>query len=125
MEIAGKSKYDINPAKSTPVKGAGKDKAKKKGNERSFAKKLGIFLTIVQAILSGTFLWTLFQLNLLPMKYLAAVVFLVVALFFITFATQKRHKGRASYGKTVAIVMIIVLGIGSFYSNKKYQCPKQ
>ncbi len=107
-----------NPAKSAPTKGAKKRAKKKLGEEKTFAKKLGIVLTILQAVLSGTFLWTLFQLNLLPMKYLAIVVFLVVSLFLITFATQKRHKGRASYGKTVGIIMIIILGIGSFYLYK-------
>ena len=107
-----------NPAKSAPAKGAKKRAKKKNGEERTFAKKLGIFLTILQAVLSGTFLLALFQLNLLPMKYMAIVIFLVVALFLITFATQKRHKGRASYGKTVGIIMILILGIGSFYLYK-------
>lgn len=107
-----------NPAKSTPAKGAKKRAKKKDGKERTFAKKLGIFLTILQAILSGTFLWTLFQLNLLPMKYMAIVIFLVAALFLITFATQKRHKGRASYGKTLGIIMIILLGVGTFLLYK-------
>ena len=107
-----------NPAKSAPAKGAKKRGKKKDSQERTFAKKLGIFLTILQAALSGTFLWTLFQLNLLPMKLMAIVIFLVVALFLITFATQKRHKGRASYGKTLSIIMIIILGLGSFYLYK-------
>ena len=107
-----------NPAKSAPAKGAKKRAKKKNGKERTFAKKLGIFLTILQAVLSGTFLLALFQLNLLPMKYMAIVIFLVVALFFITFATQKRHKGRASYGKTLGIIMILILAVGSFYLYK-------
>ena len=108
-----------NPAKSTPAKNKKRSK-KRKNAEKTFAKKLGIFLTVLQAILSGTFLWALFQLNLLPMKLMAIVIFLVAALFFITFATQKRHKGRASYGKTLSIVMIIILGLGSFYLFKMY-----
>lgn len=107
-----------NPAKSSPEKNGKKKKNKRDGNERSFAKKLGIFLTILQGILSGTFLYILFQLNLLPLKHMAIVVFLVVALFLITFATQKRHKGRASYGKTLGIFMIILLGLGTFYLYK-------
>jgi len=107
-----------NPAKSKPEKGAKKRAKRNTGKERTFAKKLGIFLTILQAVLSGTFLWALFQLNLLPMKMMAIVIFLVAALFLITFATQKRHKGRASYGKTLSIVMILILGLGSFYLFK-------
>ena len=42
-----------NPAKSTPNRG--KAKAKKK---RKLDKKIGIFLTVLQGIVSGAFLWT-------------------------------------------------------------------
>ena len=105
-----------NPAKSTPARS---DKKRKITSEkRTFAKRLGIFLTVLQGILSGIFLRSLFSINLLPMKYMAVVIFLIVALFLITFATQKRHKGRASYGKTLSIFMILLLSVGSFYISK-------
>lgn len=90
-----------NPAKSTPERGRAKAKSKRKMD-----KKIGIFLTILQGILSGVFLWTVFSINLLPTKYLMVVIFIVAALFAITFATQKRHKGHAMYGKTLSVVMI-------------------
>ena len=102
-----------NPAKSAPSRG--KRKAKQK---RKLDKKIGIFLTLLQGILSGVFLWTVFSINLLPTNYLMIVVFLIVALFLITFATQKRHKGHAMYGKTLSVFMILILGVGSFYIHK-------
>lgn len=107
-----------NPAKSAPVKGGKKRAKKNTGEEKTFAKKFGIVLTVLQAVLSGTFLWALFTINLLPMKYMAVVIFLVAVLFLITLATQKRHKGRASYGKALSILMVIILGLGTFYLFK-------
>lgn len=102
-----------NPAKSTPNRG--KAKAKKK---RKLDKKIGIFLTVLQGIVSGAFLWTVFSINLLPMKYLLVVVGIVMGLFAITFATQKRHKGHAMYGKTLSLIMILILSLGTFYIGK-------
>ena len=102
-----------NPAKSAPERGRAKAKSKRKMD-----KKIGIFLTILQGILSGVFLWTVFSINLLPTKYLMVVIFIVAALFAITFATQKRHKGHAMYGKTLSVVMILLLSVASFYIAK-------
>ena len=107
-----KSAFD-NPAKSAPNRGKAKAKSKRK-----LDKKIGIFLTILQGIVSGIFLWTVFTINLLPTKYLLVVVGIVMALLAITFATQKRHKGHAMYGKTLSILMILILSVGSFYIGK-------
>ncbi len=114
MQTSEQRKNEFNnPAKSSPARG----KAKTKG-KRKIGKKIGIFLTILQGILSGVFLWTVFSINLLPTKYLLAVVFIVFMLFMITFATQKRHKGRAMYGKTLSVIMILILSVGSYYIAK-------
>lgn len=107
-----KSQFD-NPAKSSPNRGKAKAKSKRK-----LDKKIGIFLTILQGILSAIFLWTVFKINLLPTKYLLVVIFIIFALFAITFATQKRHKGHAMYGKSLSVFMILILSVGSFYIAK-------
>ena len=100
-----------NPAKSAP-KMSGK-RRKKKSDEKTFAKKFGIFLTLVQGIFSGVFLWALFKFELLPIEFMAIVALGVVIFFLITFKTQKKHKGRAIGGKIFSILIIIILSIGS------------
>ena len=66
-----------NQAKSTHQKGRKKTK-EKKSEQR--AKRFGLVLVVLQAILSVVFLGILFQLNLLPLKFNLLVV---VALVFL------------------------------------------
>lgn len=116
-----KNSYEFdNPAKSSPngrkkAKGSSR-KSKKK--QSSTAKKIGIVLMSLHGIMSIVFVGTLFAINLLPMKYMALIIFLLAALWGIAFATQKRHKRRALPGKILSVFMILLLSIGSFYVGK-------
>ena len=101
-----------NPAKSTHQTGKGRKARRKK---RSFAKNLGMVLFSLQAILTVIFLWVIFSLNILPMKFTVLLLIVLLALLGVVFYTQKRHKGKASYGKSLSILMIIILAAGSYY----------
>lgn len=111
-----KNKFN-NPAKSSPQVGE-KGKRKKNKEKGKFAKGLGIVLMILHLFMSGVFVTTLMSIDLLPMKYLAIVILLLLVIWVITFATQKRHKRRAIPGKIWSLFWIIVLAIGSFYVGK-------
>lgn len=112
-----KVKFD-NPAKSSPSRGTTGKKGKRAKAKGTVAKKIGIVLTVLQLILSIVFIGTVMSINLLPIKYLAIVILLIIVFWLITFATQKRHKGRAVPGKIWSVIMIIALIVGSFYVGK-------
>lgn len=100
-----------NPAKSAPQTGH----RKKKKKAHKAAKRLGKVLVFLQAALTILFLWVIFSLNILPMKYTAIVVASLFILFLIVYRSQRRHKGRAIGGKLLSILIIIILALGSYY----------
>lgn len=101
-----------NPAKSTPQTGYRK---KKKAKGTNGAKIVGMFLVIMQAILTVVFTGALLKFGMLPEKYVAVVVGVLVILLIITFATQRRQKGKAIPGKILSVLVSIVLALGSYY----------
>lgn len=100
-----------NPAKSAPQTGH----RKKKKKTHKAAKRLGKVLVALQAILTILFLWIIFSLNILPMKYTVAVVAVLFVLFIIVYRSQRKHKGRAIAGKLLSLLIIVILGAGSYY----------
>lgn len=100
-----------NPAKSSP-------QARKKSPERILqerqekktkkSKRRGVEVVILQALVSMAFLGMLFTIDVLPLKYNAIVLAVVVILFVITYFTQKKRKLHV-LGKVLAILESIVL----------------
>ena len=99
-----------NPAKSAPKK-----MNKKQKKKRNLS---GIILTILQGIISLGFIGTLISIDMLPVKYLAVVIGIIVLLFLITLLSQRSKKGRRITGKIFSIILIILLAFGSFYVGK-------
>lgn len=103
-----------NPAKSSP-------QARKKSPERILrekqekktkkSKRRGVEVVILQALVSLAFLGMLFTIDVLPLKYNAIVLAVVVILFVITYSTQKKRKLHV-LGKVLAILESIVLAVG-------------
>lgn len=121
LENNKRSYQNENPAKSAPNSGKNKGGSayrRKKKNQHKAAKRVGVILVLLQAILSVLFVGILFKIDLLPFKYMALIIFLLAALWLIAYATQKRHKRRALPGKVLSVFMIILLAIGSFYLAK-------
>ena len=102
-----------NPAKSSP-------QARKKSPERILqerqekktkkSKRRGVEVVILQALVSMAFLGMLFTIDVLPLKYNAIVLAVVVILFVITYFTQKKRKLHV-LGKVLAILESIVLAV--------------
>lgn len=92
----------------------GKKELKKKKRVRN--RIIGYTLVTIQIILACVFLLMLFNLNVVPTKYM---IVLVTVLFLITlynFASQLTNAH--IFGKTIAFVMSAVLFTGSFYVSK-------
>ncbi len=97
-----------NPAKSAHVKKKRKKKYRK-------ARKLGKFLVFIQSVLTLVFLGLVFVLNILPLKYMAALVVALLGLWLIVRTSQKRAQKRDILGKMLSLVVIAILGIGIYY----------
>ena len=88
--------------------------AERKGGRRPFH----IILIIVYLLLMICFSAMLIWLNVLPMKYLIPVlaVILVGSFFVVMFLNiRKKRSKRRIAGTVIAIIAIIVYGIGSYY----------
>lgn len=101
-----------NPAKSSPQIG---NRKKKKTKERNVSKIVGMFFVLIQAALTVLFTGALYQLGMLPMKYFAVVVGILVFLLIVTYATQRRQKRKAIPGKILSIIVSAILAVGCYY----------
>ncbi len=98
-------------------------KRKKARKNNSEARKGGrkpfhIILIIIYLLLMICFSAMLIWLNILPVKYLAIAlaVILVGSFFVVMFLNiRKKHSKRRVAGTVIAIIAIIVYGIGSYY----------
>lgn len=103
-----------NPAKSSP-------QARKKSPERILrekqekkmrrSKRRGVVVVVLQALVSLAFGGMLFTIDVLPFKYTAIVLAVVLVLFAITYLTQKKRKLHV-LGKVLGILVSIILAIG-------------
>lgn len=104
-----------NPAKSTPQTGNKKRRKKDEGNKKGISKIIGMFLVIIQAVLTILFTGAIFKFGMLPEKYVAIVVGILVLLLIITYATQRRQKRRAIPGKILSVLISAILAVGCYY----------
>ena len=88
--------------------------APKKGGRKPFHIILVIVYTLLMVCFSAMLIW----LNVLPVKYLipALAVILIGSFFVVMFLNiRKRRSKRRAAGTIIAIIAIIVYGIGSYY----------
>lgn len=97
-----------NPAKSSHVK-------KKRKKKYLKARRFGKFLVFMQTVLSLVFLGLVIILNILPMKYMIALVAALLVFWLIVRTSQKRAKKRGILGKMLSLAVIAILGIGIYY----------
>lgn len=103
-----------NPAKSSPqVRKKSPERILRERQEKKTkkSKRRGVEVVILQALVSIAFLAILFTIDVLPLKYNAIVLAVVVILFVITYFTQKKRKLHV-LGKVLAILESIVLAVG-------------
>lgn len=78
----------------------------------------GLIFILLQGIVSVWFVVSLFDIGVLPTKYMTIIIAALAVLFVITFATQKRHKGHAIGGKILSVVVSMILIVAGFYVSK-------
>ncbi len=88
----------------------------KKSNIRS--KRLGFVLAGIQALLSIVFIVSIMQIGMLPTRYEMVLLVLLLLLDLLLFFVQFFSKKNAIVGKILSILLIILLGVGSFYMIK-------
>lgn len=95
-------------------------RAKRGVSEKRRVHKFGMFLTVLQAVVSGLFFGLLCYIDMLPVMYLAAAAAILVILFLITFSTQRNRKSRAIGGKVFSILVVLLITFGGYYVGKLY-----
>ncbi len=79
--------------------------------------KFKIILPILQLIISIIFLALILKLDVIPNKYLAAIIIVLAILEALTIYTQSSKKGK-KLGKYISVFLCIVMVFGSYYLYK-------
>lgn len=88
-------------------------------NRILYNKKFGIFLSVLQLVITIAFLGLILNLNVLPNKYLGPIIVILLVFEAITLFTQLFKKGPRA-GKFFAIIVSIILGFGCSYLIKTH-----
>lgn len=97
-----------------------KNSGKKKKNSFLKSKKFGFILAAIQALVTAVFTGLVVYVNIVPVKYLIPVIFLLVLFLGYDIFSQFSKKFRLS-GKIIAIVITIILLVGIFFVAKANQ----
>lgn len=92
------------------------EKKEKKEKKKFRNILIGHSLILIQIIITIIFLYLLFKLNIIPDKYIIALVIflLLVTVYNVTSQYTKAH----IFGKSLAVLLSITLFLGSFYIHK-------
>ena len=101
------------------MKEQGKGKQEKQENAKKKRNVFGIILIILQALFSAVFMTCILVLDMLPTKYVIAIAAVLVVLWVFTMVSQKFKAGRI-VGKIYAILISIILILGSVYIWKTH-----
>lgn len=82
------------------------------------SKQIGIILCGIQAAITLVFIAALFVLNMLPVKYLAIIIGVLILLLVVPLASQLISKKKAIAGKVLSVLISITLVFGSYYIFK-------
>ncbi|MGN1267626.1 MAG: LCP family protein [Dorea sp.] len=93
----------------------------KGGREKRKREIVGKVICILQLIISIVFVVILFMSNLLPMRYMLAVVAILVGLFGFCFTWQFAGKGVRIFSAFISILISICLVVGCVYIRKANQ----
>ncbi len=81
---------------------------------RKKRNRFGKLLVLIQAVLTVVFMLLVFVLDLLPLRYVAAIGGVLGVMWVFTLMTQSFKTGR-TVGKVYALLMIAVLSVGVSY----------
>lgn len=105
--------------KRRPAEAAGrKNNRAERRSPRSRKNRSGTFFLTLQALFSVAFMGVVYLLDMLPTNYLALIAMILFFLWCITFTSQAFRKKRGIPGKLYSLLVICVLGIGTYYVAK-------
>ena len=104
-----------NVAKSQEKGRVARQQKAKEIKRQKRSKNIGIALASLQIIASIVFVVALVMLNMLPTKYVAILVSLLVLLGVLIMIGQIKSKKNAIAGKMLSLVLTIVLSVGAYY----------
>lgn len=90
----------------------------RKRKKRARSTVIGLFLVLIQIILTAMFLVRLFNLNVLPIKYIAMVVVILLLITLYNFLSQ--FSKTKIVGKFLAVLLSVVTCLGFMFSDKLY-----
>lgn len=105
---------------SKKSKGSNNSAGKNKVTTFLKSKKFGFILAGIQAFITALFIGLLVYLNVVPAKYFVPVIFILILFLGYDILSQFSKKFRTS-GKVIAVIIILILGIGSFLLVKSNQ----
>lgn len=119
-------KYELQPEEDFDRRAYAKESAKQsskrrnqQAEEKASRNVSGVILVILQALVSIVFGVLLGILNILNTSYMAVIIIVLALLFLFTLITQFYRNGRP-VGKVFAVLISVVLIIGSLYLWKTY-----
>lgn len=114
--------YDSDRSSSGKRRSSGKKSSgrssKKKGRTNKISRNIGLVLVAIQAVASVVFMGTLFMLNMLPGRYLAAIGAMLLLLCSAILVSQYYSRKKGITGKVISVLISICLIAGSYYIAK-------
>ncbi|MGX8851846.1 LCP family protein [Amedibacillus sp. YH-ame10] len=96
-------------------------KNKKSVKKKSLTKNVGFYFAIIYVVLTVLFLFQIFLLNIVPMKYaipLAIVLVLIAAGLAYLQLGKHMNKVNKILGKILIVLLSVLLGVGNWYMFK-------
>jgi len=88
----------------------------KKKKKKLWVRYIGILLVIIQIIISIMFLFSLFQLNIVPIKYI--IILFVVLILITVFNWISQYSKANIFGKIISVLLSIVLLTGFIFVSQ-------
>lgn len=96
--------------------GATLSKTERRKKRRGWALAIGLFLVIIQLILTVLFQLTIFRLDILPTKYLIMLNIVLVLILLYDFTSQ--FSGAHILGKFISIVLSVLILFSYMFTSK-------
>lgn len=115
-----RERQDLDGDAGTRTRGRKGNGNRKNVRRRGRAKphKVGLSLVVIQAIVSMIFVGMLQIIGIIPLKYMAVIIIILLLLFGLTLFTQLNRRKKAIGGKILSGILIVVISFSTFYIGK-------
>ncbi len=110
-------RFSSGKRRSSGRRSSGKS-SKNKGRHNKISRNIGLVLVAIQAVASVVFMGTVFMLNMLPGRYVAAIGAMLLLLCSAVLVSQYYSRKKGIAGKVISVLISICLIAGSYYIAK-------